>query len=150
MHILPQTTYQAFFKKSITEYYIISQQTPVARVYQTGISFYLQNLKPEKGVCRNSILYNNIDTVYTEYAGFLKNYFMFLCYLRGDTFENKMSHAGLAVLTTMHYRTMVISSFSNCNIYQSHPATFPYKSISIAIKSDCSIPCAQRPFHLPR
>ena len=58
MHILRQTTYQAFFLKSITEYYFTSQRTPVARVYQTGISFYLQNLKPEKGIGRNSILYN--------------------------------------------------------------------------------------------
>ena len=85
-----------------------------------------------------------------EYAGFLKNYFVFLYYLRSDTFENKMSHAWSAILTTMHYRTIVISSFSNCNINQSHPATFPYKSISIAIKSDRSVPCEQRPFHLPR
>ena len=47
-----------FLKKSITEYYFISQPTPLARVHQTGISFYLQNLKPEKGIGRNSILYN--------------------------------------------------------------------------------------------
>ena len=137
-----------FLKKSITEYYFISQRTPLARVHQTGISFYLQNLKPEKGIGRNSILYNRYSL--RGVCWISKNYFMFPCYLRGHTFENKMSHTGSAVLTTMHYRMMVISSFSNCNINQSHPATFPYKSISIVIKSDHSVSCEQRPFHLPR
>ena len=103
----------------------------------------------EKGICSYLMkFYCRIDTVYTEYAGFLKNYFMFLCYLRGDTFENKMTHVGLAVLTTMHYRTMAISSFGNCNINQSHTAALPYKSISIATKSDRSAACEQRLFHL--
>ena len=38
-----------------------------------------QNLTPEKGICSYFVkFYCTIDTVYAEYAGFVKNYFGYL------------------------------------------------------------------------
>ena len=57
-----------------------------------------QNLTPEKGICSYFVkFYCTIDTVYAEYAGFVKNYFGYLscAFVLPPWWHFEMSHTGI-------------------------------------------------------